>query len=253
MYDITGLTVAQIETLANMLTHHITVNNIKAPSHDSLSVLQQISVALVYLRRNRTQADLAFTYGVSQPTISRVNREWTTILAQALNDWIPTGDDLPEGDTYLVDGTLVACWSWKDHPENWSGKHKTTGLNLITVSRGDGSLACVSDPFPGCTHDLEALRQTNFLETPNTSWVGDKGFTGPEDIITPVKRQPGQKHLHPSDQEFNRQVSSLRAPIERANANLKTWRILFTDYRRPVGTFPETITAVLGLEFWRTS
>jgi hypothetical protein len=34
-------------------------------------------------------------------------------------------------------------------------------------------------------------------------------------------------------------VSSFRAPAERAIAALKTWRILFTDYRRPLKTFKE--------------
>ena len=24
----------------------------------------------------------------------------------------------------------IQCWSWKDHPELYSGKHKTTGLNV---------------------------------------------------------------------------------------------------------------------------
>jgi hypothetical protein len=32
-------------------------------------------------------------------------------------------------------------------------------------------------------------------------------------------------------------------------ANFKTWRIMHTDYRRPIGPFPETISAVIGLHF----
>jgi hypothetical protein len=51
--------------------------------------------------------------------------------------------------------------------------------------------------------------------------------------------------------ESDRQVYSVRAPRERAIANLKTRRIFHTDYRRPHHTHPETISAVLGLEFYR--
>ncbi|RBY74319.1 transposase, partial [Geodermatophilus sp. TF02-6] len=35
-----------------------------------------------------------------------------------------------------------------------------------------------------------------------------------------------------------------------AIAHLKTWRILHTDYRRPLNTFKETISAVIGLYFF---
>ncbi|WP_018802293.1 hypothetical protein [Catenuloplanes nepalensis] len=34
-------------------------------------------------------------------------------------------------------------------------------------------------------------------------------------------------------------------------ANFKTWRIMHTDYRRPLKTFTETISCVIGLHFYR--
>ncbi len=39
--------------------------------------------------------------------------------------------------------------------------------------------------------------------------------------------------------------------IERVIANFKTWRIMHTDYRRPIDTFATTISAVIALHFWR--
>jgi hypothetical protein len=36
-------------------------------------------------------------------------------------------------------------------------------------------------------------------------------------------------------------------------ANLKTWRILHTDYRRPLATFTDSISAVIGLQFYRVA
>ena len=44
-----------------------------------------------------------------------------------------------------------------------------------------------------------------------------------------------------------------RAPVERAVANLKTWRILFTDYRRPLKTFKSSFRAAIGLYFFKES
>jgi site-specific recombinase XerD len=47
------------------------------------------------------------------------------------------------------------------------------------------------------------------------------------------------------------QISSFRAPVERAIATLKTWRILFTDYKRPLGTFLSSFRAAIGLYFFK--
>jgi hypothetical protein len=100
-------------------------------------------------------------------------------------------------------------------------------------------------------HGTEAPTHTSL--TPNTTWVGDKGFIGPDGIITPIRRLPGQHKLHEPDAHYNTEINRLRAPIERANAQLKTWRTLHTDYRRPHHTHPQTITAILGLQFYRTN
>jgi len=54
---------------------------------------------------------------------------------------------------------------------------------------------------------------------------GDKGFIGTDYITTPV-RKPEDRELYMREHDYNNQVSSFRAPVERAVANLKTWRIL---------------------------
>lgn len=140
----------------------------------------------------------------------------------------------------------------QDHPELWSGKHRATGLNVQVAATLSGHLAWVSDPLPGCTHDAKALRESGLLDVPDRpAHIGDKGYIG-LGMITPIRKPPGAT-LHDSHKEFNTQVSSIRTTIERVIANLKTWRILHTDYRRPLSTFPETIAAVIGLEFYRTA
>jgi hypothetical protein len=45
--------------------------------------------------------------------------------------------------------------------------------------------------------------------------------------------------------------SLCRYIIEQVIANFTTWRIMHTDYRRPIRTFPEIISAVIGLRFHR--
>jgi hypothetical protein len=49
--------------------------------------------------------------------------------------------------------------------------------------------------------------------------------------------------------EFNTQVNKFRYVIEQVIAKFKTGRIMHTDYRRPIETFPTTILAVIALHF----
>ena len=79
---------------------------------------------------------------------------------------------------------------------------------------------------------------------------GDKGFIGTDYITTPI-RKPECRELLQWEQEWNHQVSSFCAPVERAVATLKTWRILFTDCRRPPKTFISSFRAAIGLYFFK--
>ena len=82
--------------------------------------------------------------------------------------------------------------------------------------------------------------------------IGDKGFIGTDYITTPV-RKPQDRELYIREHDYNNQISSLRAPVERVVATLKTWRILFTDYRRPLRTFLSSFRAAIGLYFFKES
>ena len=46
-------------------------------------------------------------------------------------------------------------------------------------------------------------------------------------------------------------VERITGMIEQVIANFKTWRIMHTDYRRPLDSFDTTISAVVGLHFYR--
>jgi DDE superfamily endonuclease len=69
-------------------------------------------------------------------------------------------------------------------------------------------------------------------------------------MITPFKKPSGGKLLD-WQKEFNTQVNKIRYVIERVIANFKTWRIMHTDYRRPLSTFTTTISAVIALHFYK--
>ena len=102
----------------------------KRPWPPILGLYKSVVIALTYMRRNRVQSELAETFGVSQPTISRAVSAITPLLGSTLTDHVPTADDLDENSQYIVDGSLLPCWSWASHPKLYSGKHKTTVVNM---------------------------------------------------------------------------------------------------------------------------
>jgi hypothetical protein len=110
----------------------------------------------------------------------------------------------------------------------YSGKHTMHGVNLQVTASPDGTMLWVSGDLPGSTHDA-AARSWNILAALRDAGLialGDKGYHGYDQtgrhVITAYKgpqQAQSQKNAH-------RAHARLRGPGERANVQLKTWRIL---------------------------
>lgn len=251
MYHTTGFASDEIDELC---AHVRAVNEAAAESKKVtwppiLGLYKSVVVALTYLRRNRVQAEIGESLGVSQSTISRAVTALTPLLGTALAPYVPVAEDLQPDAHYIVDGTLLPCWSWAGHPELYSGKHKTTGLNVQVACTLSGDLAWISDPIDGSRHDSYCLTESGVLASEPGNWMGDKGYVG-NDMLTPIKK-PAHRELLDWEKEFNKQINKVRYVIEQVIANFKTWRIMHTDYRRPLRTFSQTISTVIALHFYK--
>ncbi|MFT4165096.1 MAG: transposase family protein [Microlunatus sp.] len=250
MKNTTGLTRDEIQELCAMIHTEISKPQQRWPP--VLGLFRSVVVALTYLRRNRCQAEIAEAQGVSQPTISRAITRVTPLIEAVLRHVVPTADDLDPATPYLVDGTLLPCWSWRGHRELFSGKHKTTGMNVQVAATLSGRVQWISDAIAGSRHDVACLDDSGVLNgmTPG-QWIADKGYIG-RGMITPT-RKPIDGELRDTEKTFNRQVNQIRATIERVIAHFKNWWIMHTDYRRPLDTFTSTISTVTALHFWATA
>jgi hypothetical protein len=122
-------------------------------------------------------------------------------------------------------------------------------MNVQVVCTLDGELVWISDPIEGARHDVFCLDESGVLDTLNPrDWTGDKGYVG-RDMLTPIKKTK-ERELLDWEKEFNTAINRIRAVVERVIANFKNWRILHTDYRRPLDTFATTISAAIGLMFY---
>lgn len=252
MYHTTGLNKDDIVELCSLIYSSAQDGENVRPWPPILGLFKSVVIALTYLRRNHVQAELAEYYGVSQSTTSRAITAVTPVLARVVHEFTPTAEELPVDEQLIVDGTLTSCWTWADHQELYSGKHRTTGLNLQVVCDLTGTLRWISDAADGSRHDSTALRDTGVLDgIEPANWIGDKGYVG-LGIITPIKK-PQHRELLDWEKEFNTAINRVRWQVEQVIANLKAWRILHTDYRRPLASFRETISAVVGLQFFKSA
>ena len=108
-----------------------------------------IQVTVLMLRHNLTQELLADIHTVSQATISRVVAVYTPLIAEALQNWVPSVGDLDPDRQYIIDGTLgvllvvarpsraVLRQTPHDGGEPARGLHpdRTPRLDLKTISR----------------------------------------------------------------------------------------------------------------------
>jgi DDE superfamily endonuclease/Helix-turn-helix of DDE superfamily endonuclease len=251
-----GLSAEQIDELERRVYRLLeTPWNKESGRPRELTLREAIIVTCGYLRQNIIEEVWAEIFGVAQATISRCITFLTPLVKRATDRERPTRTAAARalrGAIALVDGTLWPCWSWKGEKKLWSGKHKTTGHGSLIITNLHGRVLYVSDPVTGNQHDMGKLKgsATEKILKKASGVFGDKGFIGTTYITTPI-RKPKSRKLLEWEKEWNRQVSSYRAPVERAIADLKAWRGLFTDYRRPLATFDASFYAVIGLYFFK--
>ena len=245
----TGLTAEQFDELVARIDQRVVWDSgIGRPRQ--LTLRQAVKATIMYFKTNTTEEVIGELLFVDQSTISRVISDLEGVIAEVLDEFVPDLVEEMAGRVGVVDGSLCPCWSWADAPELYSGKRKTTGHSHMFVCDTEGELTHVSDPLPGKVHDAKAVDDvglSDLLRSDNS--IGDKGFIG-KGITTPF-RKPAGGELLDWQKEFNTAINKIRYVIERAIANFKTWRCMFTDYRRPVRTYPTAFRAVRALHFFK--
>jgi len=188
---------------------------------------RQALLVLAYLRKGETFAELAAGFAVGTTTAWRYVEEVVTLLAarapklrQAVRDANTAGYAF-----VVLDGTLIPIDRVAADRPFYSGKHKKHGMNLQVIASPGGDIVWVSGALPGSVHDKNAEWIWGVLaelEAAGLIVLADKGYQGSTHAKLPYRG----KNKPESQKEANRAHARLRSPGERANAQLKTWRIL---------------------------
>jgi DDE superfamily endonuclease/Helix-turn-helix of DDE superfamily endonuclease len=188
---------------------------------------QQALLVLAYLRKGETFAELAAGFGVGVATAWRyVNETVELLAARAPRLREAVRGAKKAGHAYVVvDGTLIPIDRVAADRPFYSGKHRKHGMNLQVIASPEGDLLWVSGALPGSVHDKKAewiWGVLDELEAAGLVTLADKGYQGSTHAKIPYRG----KNKPESQKQANKAHAKLRAPGERANAQLKTWRIL---------------------------
>jgi DDE superfamily endonuclease len=214
------------------------------------SPLDQAILTCAWLEGGHTYRSLGEGNGVPKTTCRTLIQEGIKVLARRalpLTEVIRLA--VKAGWEYLIiDGVnipterVAAEYGRKQY---WySGKHKRHGAAVQTVAAPDGELLWVSGVLPGRTVDIRAARHFKMADKilEFLGLLADLGYIGLHpDVITGYKRTRGEKTLSEAKRTANRLQASLRCLGERANAQLKQWRVLACDFRGN----PRQLTAVV--------
>jgi hypothetical protein len=207
-----------------------------------LSSSEQALMVLAHLRKGETYRDLAVGFKVGVTTAYRYLREALQVLA-ALAPTLQEAMQVAARKAYVtLDGTLlridrVAMASGRDR-FYYSGKHKAHGVNVQVIADPVGRLIWASPALPGARHDAGAAAEHALpaaLSAAGVTTYADSAYHGVGSTIrAPFRRSRYDKAtrkfvsrpLSAGMKAVNRSIAQLRAPGERANAELKNWRVL---------------------------
>ena len=187
---------------------------------------RQALLVLAHLRKGETFAELAAGFAVGTTTAWRYIEEVVALLAaRAPKLRQAVRDAKKAGHAYVVlDGTLIPVDRVAADRPFYSGKHKKHGMNLQVIASPGGDILWVSGALPGSVHDKKAEWIRGVLaelEAVGLVTLADKGYQGAAHAKIPYRG----KNKPESQKEANRAHAKLRAPGERANAQLKSWKI----------------------------
>ena len=231
----------------------------------SLSPLEEVFLILVRLRLGLFEQDIAYRFGISQSTVSRIFCTWINLLYVQLKEipiWPPKAlilSNMPKIFKEKYPSTRVIIDATEIYVEKpalpelqqltfSSYKNHNTYKGLIGISPS-GAVIFVSDLYPGSISDKELTRRCGLLQLLQSgdSIMADRGFDIEENLaslgvklnIPPFLK--GRQQLSHRELVETRRIASLRIHVERSMEQIKNFHI----YDRPLlSSFQDTANQI---------
>ena len=234
-----GMTVSSraLVMLSDALRSH---RNQRRSRWRKLTTGRQALLVLAHLRKGETYSDLACGFRIGTSTVYRYLREAIALLA-AMAPTLEQAIEVARGKAFVIlDGTLlridrVGMASGYDRAF-YSGKHKAHGVNVQVIADPAGRLVWISPPLPGARHDMGAAREHGIIDALTEHEIpaaADTAYQGAGPTVAVPQRRRRKdpdtgryRGLSTNQKAVNAAHARRRGPGERANTELKNWKIL---------------------------
>jgi hypothetical protein len=239
--------------------------------HADLTHTNQLLMTIVWLRQYPTNEVLAFLFGVSDSTASRVVARVLPLLEAAGKDTMRLPDPgrkrRKELDALLAETPALAViidtfeQRVQRHKNRstadtyFSGKKKQHTLkSQLAVDEETGEICDVADSVEGPTADITLLKDRDLLSRLPSAVgaIGDLAYMGiaevhPEGLGATPRRKPRGKDRPPEDCAFNRAFAKRRIKVEHTIGRIRRYQGLAQTDRHHRNNHTARVRAVAGL------
>jgi DDE superfamily endonuclease/Helix-turn-helix of DDE superfamily endonuclease len=231
-----------------------------------LETRDHLLLTVIWLRLYPIHEVLAYLFGVSDATVSRVIERVLPLLEQAGRDTMRLPDPGKKRRRQLADllkelpELMVIVDSFEQRvqrPPNddspSSGKKKQQTLkSQITVDGDSGRMVDRSDRVPGPTADLKLLEQSGLLDRlPNEIGVGGDLAYLNQAKLRPLgfspRRKPRGQDRPPEDGVYNRAFWQFRLIVEPTLGQVRRFQRVTRTDRNHRGNHSARVAAIAGL------
>ncbi|MBL8156964.1 MAG: transposase family protein [Anaerolineae bacterium] len=255
-----------LEAEEDRLSHRHRQRALGAGHPFELDVRDHLLLTVIWLRLYPIHEVLAYLFGISDSTVSRLIERVLPILEQSGRDgmrWPDPGKkrrrqlpdllkDIPEL-TVLVDSFEQRVQRPPHDDSHYSGKKKQHTLkSQITVDSDTGRIVDVSNSVPGPTADITLLEASGLLE----GLPEDVGLGGDLAYLKLAKlrqqgfsprRKPRGKDRPPEDVLYNRAFSQFRIVVEQTIGQVRRFQSVTATDRNHRQHHSARVAAVAGL------
>jgi hypothetical protein len=221
-----------------------------AGRHHDLTRTNQLLLSVIWLRLYPTNEVLAYLFGISDSTVSRIIARILPLLEASGKDTMRMPDpgrkrrksldallkETPEL-VVIVDTFEQRVQRPRKRAEAdryYSGKKRQHTLkSQVAVEEQSGLLCDVADSQEGPTADMRVLRQSQLLERlgEGVGAIGDLAYVGigeahPQGLGACPRRKPRGKDRPPEDIAFNRAFAKRRIKVEHTINRMRRYQSL---------------------------
>lgn len=227
---------------------------------------KHIMMTLHFLKWYPSSRAIHFIWGVSEKQYRNIIWKTIPLLNEVLpkieqNKSAPFGNYIFDNIRYVIDATecrIQKFSNWVLQAFFYSNKKKMHSIKYqIIVDALNGTIQDCYGPYCGSTHDNKIFKfwkeDTNFFLETAEQLLGDKGYVGSKNILTPIKKLKNRE-LSDNEKQFNKIIGNICCIVEQTFSRVKKFHSVSQIWRHSLTKHElvfKLICKIINLEIQR--